>query len=474
MANIGNLYLNNASVINLYERTKDFQDVIQDALYEQFQAAFKISVSNFFRGNFADSFKNYMQHGTINAITEMLDISSDMTMMIQLSAEVFYQYENNHSGQVDEKVLDYINSVLNTKENIFNEMKTELNGALQLASNYISTKDLGITNVNNGYTNTRKKVKKIREDLYEIDSTVLQSMNKLNTRIHELQNFINNLIKYCDFNSNVIHTGNWDTVQRQEWYKKAGNVALNLKLAEDPFAYAAGEVSLSENQWAAGLCSDVYAYAGYSLYNASGEIGMEDGTYFAKGTAALLKANGYAQFTDYLKAQANVKAYYAEADAKYGISDDYVGCSIGGEVGVLDADASVTIGSDNLNAYVKGEVKVLSADGKVAMEFEDDGEFAIGIDASATVAEAGIKGGTTIFSYKDKDLATGESERLLGFNASVDASAGGAFAIWAESKTAFETKYVNINATTVKISAAALLGIDLSITVPTTYFKWPW
>ena len=76
--------------------------------------------------------------------------------------------------------------------------------------------------------------------------------------------------------------------------------------------------------------------------------------------------------------------------------------------------------------------------------------------------------------YKNKDTATGETETLLGFKVGAKATAGGSFAVWAESETAFEMEYMNINATTVKIDAAALLGLDLSITVPTPYFKWPW
>ncbi len=182
----------------------------------------------------------------------------------------------------------------------------------------------------------------------------------------------------------------------------------------------------------------------------------------------------YAQFTDYLRAQANVNVLYAEGEAKAGWSEDYIGFKVEAEVGVIQADGSVIIGSDDINAFVKGEVKVLCADGKAAFEFEDDGEFAIGVDASATLASASVKGGTTILGYKNKDTATGETETLLGFKVGAKATAGGSFAVWAESETAFEMEYMNINATTVKIDAAALLGLDLSITVPTPYFKWPW
>ena len=33
---------------------------------------------------------------------------------------------------------------------------------------------------------------------------------------------------------------------------------------------------------------------------------------------------------------------------------------------------------------------------------------------------------------------------------------------------------ISTDATTVKIKAKVLLGLDLSVTVPTPYFKWPW
>lgn len=474
MADKGNLYLKNSAVIGLYDTTKAYETTVQDALYSQYKNAFKISKSNHFRGDAADSFKNYITNGTINIISGLMDISSDMSMIIQLFAEAFYQYEYNHDGRVEEGVLDYINQMLNSKENTFEGAKGELNAVLQLASKYISTKSLSIGSVNTGYTETRNAVKKIREDLYAVDDEALKSANELLERIGELRTLIERIMAFCYNDDGKINADNLNHIQTQDWFQTAGNVTLYLKLEEDPFEYTAGEVTLSEDQWAAGLCSDIYAYAGYSFLTASGEAGVEDGTAFAKGKAAVLNANGYAQFTDYLSAQANVNVLYAEGEAKAGWSDDYVGFKVDAEVGVIQADGSVVIGSDDINAFVKGEVKVLCADGKVAFEFEDDGEFAIGVDASATLASASVKGGTTIFGYKNKDTATGETETLLGFKVGAKATAGGSFAVWAESETAIEMEYMNINATTVKIDAAALLGLDLSITVPTPYFKWPW
>lgn len=474
MADKGNLYLKNSAVISLYDSTKAYETTVQETLYSQYKTAFKISKSNYFRGDAADSFKNYITNGTINIISGMMDISSDMSMIIQLFAEAFYQYEHNHNGRVEEGALDYINQTLNSKEITFEDAKGELNAVLQLAAKYIATKGLSLGTVNAGYTETRNAVSKIRDDLYAVDDEALKSANELHERIVALRTLIEKMMAFCYNDDGKINADNLNKIQKQDWFQQSGNITLYLMLEEDPFEYTAGEVTLSEDQWAAGLCSDIYAYAGYSFLTASGEAGVEDGTAFAKGKAAVLNANGYAQFTDYLRAQANVNVLYAEGEAKAGWSEDYIGFKVEAEVGVIQADGSVVLGSDDLNAFIKGEVKVLCADGKAAFEFEEDGQFAIGVDASATLASASVKGGTTILSYKNKDSATGDQSPLLGFKVGAKASAGGSFAIWAESETAIEMEFMNINATTVKIDAAALLGLDLSITVPTPYFKWPW
>ena len=470
----GNLYLKNESVIGLYDQVSSYEGTVQDALYSQYQSAFKISVTNYFRGTAADAWKNYMTQGAINIIAGLLDIVSDLTMIIQLFAEAFYQYECNHTGHVSESALDYIEETLKTKRDIFDQNIPELNAALNAASQYISTTSIRTNMVDTGYDSTGNQLKEIRSNLYSTDSEAAKTAGELFTRISEVKTLIQNIMSHCYKEDGSIDEDGLASLGTQSWYSTCGNTALYLLLEEDPFEYCAGEVTLSEDQWAAGLCSDVFAYAGYSFLNASYEAGVEDGTAFAKGKASVLSMNGYAQFTDYLTAEAEVKVLYAEGEAKAGFSDKYVGFKVKGEVGVIKADGTVMIGTEELNAYIKGEAKVLCADGKVAFEFEDDGEFAIGVDASATLASAGVKGGTTILGYKGKDSATGETETLLGFKVGAKANAGGSFAVWGESKTAYEGNVVNVNATTVKVDLSLLAGVDVAVTVPTIYVKWSW
>jgi hypothetical protein len=474
MAGQGSLFLDNSCIEEISEKVQTYEISSQDALYAQYKNTYKISVSNYFRGKAADSFKNYVTNGAINIISGFLDVTSDLTVVMDFLKAVFYQFEVNENGKIEEETLDYIQETLEGKKQIFEDAESELNAAIGQASQYIATKSLGLGDITSGYSDVKKAVKTIREDLYEIDSELVKSADELYQRITGLNTLIANVMGLCYNDNNEMNLDNIPDISKQEWFEKAGNVTLYLLLQEDPFVYEAGVTTVAEDQWAAGLCSDVYAYAGYSFLSGSYEAGMENGSLFINAKGSIAEANGYAQFTDYLNANASAKFMHGEVDAKKGWSEDYIGYHINAEVGVIDVEGNVVLGSEDLNAYVKGEASVLSADGKVAFEFEDDGEFAIGVDGSASVASAKASGGTTIFSYDDPDTPDGEDKRLLGFDVGVKAELGASFAAYAESKTAFESEYVNVNATTVNLDISFIVGAEVSFTVPTLHFKWPW
>lgn len=159
----------------------------------------------------------------------------------------------------------------------------------------------------------------------------------------------------------------------------------------------------------------------------------------------------------------------------------YFGAHVSAEAGVLKINGKVAIGTDEFNGYVKGDVKVCCADGKAAFEFDaKSGEYAVGVDASATLASAKGSAGVSFleFEYEEKsDSATGgkkSKESFFKIEAGAKANAGGSFALYSESKKGIETPLVNVNATSVKIDASALIGFELDVTVPTLYWKWPW
>ena len=475
MASNGSLKLKSASLLDMYNTVHTYEETVQDALYAQYKAAYKLTVTNYMRGDAADAFKTYLFQGTVNMIQGLLDVSSEMTMIIQLITEIFYQFDSASDAIINESQLDSIKSTLDTKKKIYDGMSGELSTVMCLASQYISTTDIGSSDVDDAYGDVKESIKQIQDNMYSADADALTSAKELLVRIQELKNQVTQTMGICYKDGNFI-PDSAATLSKQNWYSQQSNTTLVMLLAEDPFEYEAGAVAVSEDQWAAGLCSDVYVYAGYSILSASGEAGVEDGTAFAKARASVLNLNGYAQLTDYVKAQGEAKICYVEGDVKAGASDRYFGAHVNAEAGVIKVNGSVVIGSDDFNGYIKGDAKVLVADGKAAFEFEEDGKYAIGVDAGATLASASAEGGFSFLSYKVYDgSATGsEKDDLFKLSASASLEGGGSFAVYSESKTAIETDLVNVNATSLKIECSFLVGGCIQVTVPTLYFKWPW
>lgn len=354
-------------------------------------------------------------------------------------------------------------------------MNEELITVMRLAAQYISTVDIGYSEVDEAYSDIKQTMQRMRENMYSIDADALVSAQELLSRIQELQSQITMTMGLC-YKDGIFIPDNAATLTKQSWYSKQTNATLTLLLAEDPFEYAAGEVSISEDQWAAGLCSDVYVYGGYSILNASYEAGIENDSAFMKARASVIKLNGYAQLTDYIKAQGEMKVIYGEIDGKVGAGEGYFGAHVKAEAGVLRINGSVVVGTDNFNGYIKGDAQVLTANGKAAFEFEDDGQFAVGVDAGATLASASLKEEFNFFKYKidDGSATAQETDNLFKLSAKEGVTMGAAFATYAESKTAIETDFANINATSLKVVLGLGLDLEVNVTVPTIYMKWKW
>ncbi len=478
MAEKGKLFLKNSTVTELYDATNTYGTTVQSALYEQYKTAYKIAASNYFRGNAADTFKTYVTNATINILTEMMDVAADMTMISQLFALSFLAYESTATGRVKETVLTSIEEILQTKEEVFNDAMVDVESILKRADEYISRQTISSYNVNAAYTSTRIGLASVRQDLYTLDDEALTAANGLYDRIMALQTMIQELSNYCYTNDGVLNADCLDSIPLQDWYQTAGNLALSLMLEEDPFVYAAGETTFSENQWAVGLCADVYAYRGYSFLSASGEYGVEDGAAFAKGAASVLEVNVYAQATDYLAANADLAILYATGEAKIGFSDEYVGASASGEIGAAKAEASAVLGIEEANIYAQAEASAACADGKVAFEFEEDGEFAIGAIGSATAVGASASVGFSLFEYEkttyDKTGKKKSESSLLSANVEAKASVGAGAGVYLENDLAIETDIVNVYALSLDVELEALLGLELSVTLPVVVFQLPW
>lgn len=80
-----------------------------------YKSAYILSQTSHYGGKGAASFKKYITISTINIISELLDISADMSMVMQYAQSIFNDYADNN-GAVEEGVLDYINKTLESKK----------------------------------------------------------------------------------------------------------------------------------------------------------------------------------------------------------------------------------------------------------------------------------------------------------------------------------------------------------------------
>lgn len=136
-----------------------------------------------------------------------------------------------------------------------------------------------------------------------------------------------------------------------------------------------------------------------------GEAGVEDGTAFAKGKAAVLNANGYAQFTDYLRGQANVNVLYAEGEAKADAT-----AQIFGDDGKLDVQLGASAKAEAIAAEAEASAGINILGGEVGVE----GGVNVGIGAHADVG------------YRDGIFKVDIGASLgIGASVSIDVDVGG-------------------------------------------------
>lgn len=256
MASNGYLDLKTSTVQAMYEAINEYQPTVVDALYDLYKSAYTLSYTNAFQGDSADAFKNYLREGTINVISGLMDVVSELTTNMQLISACFGEYETATDGEINETELDTLDTELDAYKKTYDDYYTTLSATLNKAAQYISLVDVDYDLVSTGFETVKSTTKQIRTDLADIDEKNLITAQEM------------------------LDPNGVKELKGKDWYKPQTNVALTQKLKEDPFSYNADSVSVSENQWAAGLCSDVYAYAGYTWLGAEYESGREGDTVF--------------------------------------------------------------------------------------------------------------------------------------------------------------------------------------------------
>lgn len=469
MANNGSLVVDIESLVKLSSDVFAQSNKIIENYYAQFQKLYILSNSSYIKGDYADALKAYLNKGVINLNSGIMDALAAIQTELVICQKAFSGIESDSGGVISEERINSINDFLNGVKNGYANTEGEVFGHLCEASSYISTSDVPLDDVKQAFDWTGLTFFDICNSIEQADQLLLSGANAMYDRIVSLKNQIINVRNNC-------YSGGYLDLNCASWLNDVNNnpqlpnMELQVMLNEHPFDYVADGVAIAEDQWAAGLTSDIYAYAGYSLLSASYEAGYDENSAFVKAKASVLEANAYAQLTDYASVSASAKFIYAEGEAKAGWGDGYYGAQAHAEVGVAKVEASAVLGSDAFNIHGDAWAKVACADAAAYFEFEpEDGTFHIGAGAHAIGASAGVSAGTTLFGV---DHSADNAKDMLGFDveASVGVQAGGGVDL--QSTKAIEGEFANVNVLSVDIDLEVLLGAEIKLNVPYIHFKW--
>ena len=456
------------SLGDVVEKIYSNDEAVEDSLYALYQDCYKMSKTKHFRGTNATKVKRYLEDGPINCITGLMDVSNSIRTVVSILVGGFCEYESSNRGVISDDILVYIRGKLNGHLSSMLNQSNDVNSILSKASKYINVTPLDLSTAERAFKQSKNKTDEIEKTITEMDLFATKQLEKTLEQCKGINTQIANVASHC-YSGEHFNYANATSLQNQSWYERSPNVALLVKLSEDPFAYDSKNAAVSEDQWAVGLCKDIYAYGGYQFVSGDYEYGIEGGKHFAKAAGSLLTVSAYLQITDYVRAQGEAKVLYGEGEVSAGFSDGYYGFSAEGEVGVFKADGSVTIGTDDINAFIKGEVKVLTAEGKVACSYEEGGELKFGVKAEATFASAKGKAGFSLFKVK-KDTSNSkyipEDAGLFEVYVAPKANGGGSVDAWLETETVIEGEYININTAEIDLGLSALVGGELSVKVP--------
>ncbi|WP_195268323.1 T7SS effector LXG polymorphic toxin [Eubacterium sp. 1001713B170207_170306_E7] len=459
----------NEEIATMEETIKTYKTTVQEACYEQFKNAFTLTQSNNFRGAAADSYKGYISTATINLLNGLINVSEELATTMESIKTTFLGLESEESGSIDTDTLSEVMQNLTTKNTSYISLDSEIQTTLSSAGEYIAVTPLSTDTVNSAYTQLNTDVQQVGFDLETCNTSALALADAMLTRLRDLKTNIENISGQYHVNGEIDYDKLPNMVS-EKWYKHEDVDNLERFYEGDAFAFAAGSGAVSEDQWAYGLASDAYAYAGYQLLGGSYEGQVRDGVASGSFSGSMLSANGAMQITEYLNAKGNLDILAVSGKVQAGFSKDYIGFSAEGSVAYAKASGSVVLGNDDFNLKADASAQVLSADGYAKCEADSNGNFAFGLGGDASLASAEASVGGTFFSIPtDRG-----DEPLFGAKASVSAGVEAGAHFLVESKNVIDGDGINLNATHIKLGGKLGLGLEVDLTIPTISFDWPW
>lgn len=476
------LKLKNSDVNDMVTAVETYKSTVENTFYNLYKNIYKLSKTNNFRGKTADTYKSYLETVTINYLKAFLNIAGEASTVLKDIRKCYIDLEPKDKGRISSDTLESVRDELEKRKESFEHLVSEIEKINSVAANYISVKALNNGDIDDEFNSLIQETANIDTELENADRDALKLADSFLDHINELKYSIDTIQEEYHVNGR-IQADKVGEIKVQGWYKDEIDTGLKAKLAEDPFAYEANGGAVYEDQWAAGLTSDIYGKAGYTVWGRQYSYGRDKniftGDISGKGAGAYI--NG--QFTDYLKGNIDASALNGSASGKLGWNDKYKGFNAKGQVALVEGNASAVLGTDNFNGYVKASASALSAKGNVAFEFEEDG-FDVGFGGKLSLGEAKASIGTSLLSvpaseenktsktYANGKIKTSKETSVLSGSIGVKATAGVSADLEISGKKVAEVGPININAVSLKASAALLLGVDIDVTIPLPSIDW--
>lgn len=458
--------LENTTIIENVKNISSVGETLQEVMYGQYKNAYMLSKSNNYRGASATACKNYISNVTINILNGFFNVIEEMTETLSEVKATFLDYESDEEGIVSTDTLETVDGeITDNYKKSFTSLMDEVDGVLQKAAQYISLTKVSEDVVETAYASLESKITEINDNLLAADTTAKDKLDTLLSHMKSLESMIDGVGQIIDAEHHIDYDKVSELVVSDSYYKEDESTLDNI-IKEDPFSYYADGGSGWEQQWAQGAYQDVYAYAGASAWTGEYASKYNNGKYTGNASGSFFQANTGGQFTDYAKFNGTASLVHGEGKVNAGFSDKYVGVSADGKASLFNANAKATLGTDEFNGYVTGDATLLGASGYAKFEFEDDGDFAVGLGGNVTGASAKATIGLSFLGVSAKDSVTGQKESLFGASITPEATYGTGADFLVEGKTVIDTNGVDVRTLHVKLGGKFGLGITADVTVP--------
>lgn len=371
--------LENATLIENANNIASVGESLQDVMYEQYKNAYMLSLSNNYRGPSATACKNYITNVTINLLNGFFNVIKEMTETLTEVKSTFLNYESDEEGIVSTDTLETVNGKIESNyRSSFASLMDEVDGVLQKAAKYIAVTKVSEDVVENAYSSLEDKVMEINDNLLAADTTAKDKLDTLLSHMQSLEKMIDSVGQIIDTKHHIDYDRVSDLVASVSYYREDESTLGDL-VKEDPFSYYANGGSGWEQQWAYGFCQNTYMYAGASAWTGEYASKYTNGKYTGSASGSFFQGDIGAQLTDYGNLRGTASMVHGEGTVNGGWSDSYKGFSVNAKTSLINANGKFTVGSDDFNGYIAGDATLFGASGYAKCEFEDDGDFAIGL-----------------------------------------------------------------------------------------------